>query len=145
MKLNSFLNKNTLITRRCNNIYSNYFKMFCIINFKVKFLSNNKIVDVVANEGDTFLDVIEDYEFADMGLCGGNISCSTCHINLPDSLLKSQKPQTEEEKDLLKVKSNNSSNSRLGCQVIINKNFNDSIIEVPFIIDELKDKTKIDD
>lgn len=110
------------------------------VNFKVFFDSTDKLVEVEANVGDKFLNVIQKYEFPEMGLCGGNISCATCHIIVPNSLYPLLNEQSFEEEELLSSQSNNEDHSRLGCQTIITKDFEDVTIKIP---KPIEDNTKI--
>ncbi len=108
------------------------------VNFKVLFEETSKLVEVEADIGEKFINVIQKYQFADMGLCGGNISCATCHIVVPNTIYPSLNEQSFEEEELLSNQPNNQDCSRLGCQTIIIKDFEDVVIKVPKPIEENK-------
>ena len=65
------------------------------------------------------------------GACEGSLACSTCHVILDKNLYPKTGNPSDKEYDLLDSAFNPTSRSRLGCQVIIDGNFKDKIIEIP--------------
>ena len=63
--------------------------------------------------------------------CGGNMSCSTCHIILDqESFSKLEKP-CEAEMDMLDLAYNCSETSRLGCQVTMTRDLDGMTVTIP--------------
>ena len=109
-------------------ILKNVIKKYSLLskNFSIKFkvaLSPNNIINVEANEGETFFNVIQKYDFKEMGICGGNIICATCHIILPSDIYSKINPMQSDEEELVINAPKYEKLSRLGCQVKIDKNF----------------------
>lgn len=52
------------------------------------------------------------------GACGGELSCSTCHVLLPESVYEELGEVDEEEEDMLDLAYGfEEGRSRLGCQI----------------------------
>lgn len=51
------------------------------------------------------------------GECGGELSCATCHVYLPESLAALVPPPSADELEMLEVVDDPRAGSRLGCQV----------------------------
>jgi ferredoxin len=52
-----------------------------------------------------------------IALCGGCMSCATCHVHVDDEWLDSLPPMSDDEGDLLDTSSARTANSRLSCQI----------------------------
>ena len=118
------LSKRNLFKNICFKSFSN------TVKFNVLFLEDNVTKNVEIEEGKTFYNVIEKYEFPEMGLCGAQISCSTCHCIIPNSIYNGDDISYDEE-DLLSTVDTKEDTSRLGCQVKIDKSFEGITIKVP--------------
>ena len=52
-----------------------------------------------------------------LALCGGCLSCATCHVFVDDQWLAQLPPLSEDEDDLLDSSDARQANSRLSCQL----------------------------
>jgi 2Fe-2S ferredoxin len=52
-----------------------------------------------------------------LALCGGNLSCATCHVYVDEQWLDSLPPMSADEDDLLDCNEERAPNSRLSCQI----------------------------
>lgn len=52
-----------------------------------------------------------------MAMCGGMMSCSTCHVYIDPEWTEKLEPITEEEKDLVSMSEYYRPASRLSCQI----------------------------
>lgn len=52
-----------------------------------------------------------------LALCGGCMSCATCHVYVDEEWLASLPPMSADEDDLLDCSDARMSNSRLSCQI----------------------------
>lgn len=64
--------------------------------------------------------------------CGGSLICSTCHVYLDDETVAIVAEADEAELDMLEgVASERKPNSRLSCQLIVNKDMDGHTIHTP--------------
>ena len=74
--------------------------------------------EVEATTGFTLMEAIRDEnKFELAAICGGMMSCSTCHVYLEQAWLDRLPPQDPDEKQLLEDSAYNQPNSRLSCQI----------------------------
>ena len=74
-----------------------------------------------AADGLNVMEAIRDAGFEEMlALCGGCLSCATCHIYLELSDGAAAVPLSEDEDALLDSSDRREPNSRLSCQIAIN-------------------------
>jgi len=89
---------------------------------------------VQGKEGDSLLDLVIDKQVPldGYGACEGTLACSTCHVilNQKDFDRLPEKP-TDEELDMLDLAYGISDTSRLGCQIILKKEFDGLEVLVP--------------
>lgn len=64
------------------------------------------------------------------GECGGNCVCSTCHVFVEKGA-EHFPETTEPEEDLLDTVFNYQANSRLACQLVLQDEADEIVIEVP--------------
>jgi 2Fe-2S ferredoxin len=68
------------------------------------------------------------------GDCGGNCSCATCHVHVPDNWLNITGPASDDtaELSLLEYEPNfDDKQSRLSCQILLTKKHHGLIVYVP--------------
>lgn len=64
------------------------------------------------------------------GLCGGTISCGTCHIHVDEAWFTLVGKPGESEAVLLESLDNYKPTSRLGCQIKVTNEFDGLVVEV---------------
>ena len=76
-------------------------------------------VRVVAAESDqSLMQIIRDHDFDEMlALCGGCLSCATCHVHVDPAFFARLEPMTEMEDGLLIGSPYRTKFSRLSCQI----------------------------
>lgn len=55
-----------------------------------------------------------------LALCGGCLSCATCHVYVDPGFAGVLPPMSEDENDLLDSSAHRQPNSRLSCQISVN-------------------------
>ena len=74
-----------------------------------------------AVEGKTGLSLMENIRRAGfddlLALCGGCLSCATCHVYVDPGFTGTLPPISDDEEDLLDSSSHRQPNSRLSCQI----------------------------
>jgi 2Fe-2S ferredoxin len=72
---------------------------------------------IEGQDGFTLMETIRDAGFDELlALCGGCLSCATCHVYVGETGLVLP-PQSEDEDDLLSESAWRQPNSRLSCQI----------------------------
>ncbi len=56
-----------------------------------------------------------------LALCGGCLSCATCHVYVDPGFAGTLPPASEDENDLLDSSAHRRPNSRLSCQIQVNE------------------------
>ena len=76
---------------------------------------------VDATNGFTLMEAIRDEgKFELAAICGGMMSCSTCHVYIDDAWKAQMPPMTRDERELLEESAHyEADNSRLSCQIEI--------------------------
>ncbi len=72
-------------------------------------------------EGWRLMEVIRDNELPIKAECGGACACATCHVYVDDKWVPKLIPATDEETRMLDDAFFVKSNSRLSCQILLNK------------------------
>ncbi|GGL11926.1 2Fe-2S iron-sulfur cluster-binding protein [Nocardia jinanensis] len=68
--------------------------------------------------GQSLMEALRDSDFAILASCGGNASCATCHVFLPQSVVRALGDRSDDELELLEeTDSYDPDRSRLACQV----------------------------
>ncbi|WP_380872384.1 (2Fe-2S) ferredoxin [Sphingomonas sp. DBB INV C78] len=65
------------------------------------------------------------------GMCGGLLSCATCHCYVDDAWVERIDPPSDEEAEMLELVADRRPNSRLGCQIRIADEHAGLIIHLP--------------
>jgi ferredoxin, 2Fe-2S len=101
-----------------------------------------KIIFRSARAGDVTLDVEPGVTLmqaaANAGLegivadCGGQCQCATCHVYVDDSYAQFLPPMSEDEDDMLEATaSERTSRSRLSCQLVVDDNVDELVVDLP--------------
>ncbi len=98
------------------------------VNFR---LEDGTIKTVSAPIGLSVLEVAHQNEIPLEGACEGSLACSTCHVIVGDEFFDKLPKATEDEEDMLDLAFGLKQTSRLGCQIILNKDLDGIIFEVP--------------
>ncbi|KAL4923730.1 2Fe-2S ferredoxin-type domain-containing protein [Aspergillus undulatus] len=88
--------------------------------------------DFQVSEGDNLLDIAQANDLEMEGACGGSCACSTCHVIVedPDMFDKMEEP-SDDENDMLDLAFGLTETSRLGCQVLMNKELDGLVVRLP--------------
>ncbi|KAB8234670.1 hypothetical protein ETB97_004103 [Aspergillus alliaceus] len=88
--------------------------------------------DFQVSEGDNLLDIAQANDLEMEGACGGSCACSTCHVIVedPDLFDKMEEP-SDDENDMLDLAFGLTETSRLGCQVVMNKELDGLVVRLP--------------
>ncbi|KAL4886326.1 2Fe-2S ferredoxin-type domain-containing protein [Aspergillus karnatakaensis] len=89
-------------------------------------------IDLQVSEGDNLLDIAQANDLEMEGACGGSCACSTCHVIVedPDMFDKMEEP-SDDENDMLDLAFGLTETSRLGCQVLMNKELDGLVVRLP--------------
>ncbi|CAL5871352.1 uncharacterized protein PFLUO_LOCUS5602 [Penicillium psychrofluorescens] len=89
-------------------------------------------IDLQVAEGDNLLDIAQANDLEMEGACGGSCACSTCHVVVedPDMFDKMEEP-SDDENDMLDLAFGLTETSRLGCQVLMNKELDGLVVRLP--------------
>ena len=93
---------------------------------KVHFKNLDKTVEAL--EGQSILDAALDNDIGLTHDCGGNCTCSTCHVVIFEGM-ENLSPKDESEQDQLEMAENLTPTSRLSCQARV---FGDVALVIPF-------------
>lgn len=66
-----------------------------------------------------------------LALCGGCCSCATCHVFIDPHWLDRLPAMSEDENDLLDSSDDRGSNSRLSCQIVVDRNLEGLLVTIP--------------
>jgi 2Fe-2S ferredoxin len=84
-----------------------------------------------AQNGSSLMENIRNAGFDDMlALCGGCLSCATCHVYVDDVHIDRLEPMTQSEDDLLNSSDHRRPGSRLSCQIMITDGFDGFTAEI---------------
>lgn len=86
---------------------------------------------VQARVGASILDAAHANNIDIEGACGGQCACATCHVYIPENLYAKHPASATDEQDMLDLAQDLRSNSRLGCQVKLTKEFHESKVVLP--------------
>ena len=65
------------------------------------------------------------------GACEGSLACSTCHVIVDAAWFKTLEGATEDEEDMLDLAFGLTQTSRLGCQIVMNKDLDGLVVKLP--------------
>ncbi|GFT23030.1 adrenodoxin, mitochondrial [Nephila pilipes] len=94
-----------------------------------------------AKVGGTLQEIIgqNNPEFPGYGACDGTVSCSTCHLILPEDIFDKVELITDEEQDVLDYAPERAPTSRLGCAVSILPEMDGMIVKLPAVIKDIRE------
>jgi 2Fe-2S ferredoxin len=76
--------------------------------------------EIPAEAGLSVMEVIRESGMDELlALCGGCLSCATCHVHVEREWLFRLPPMSEDENDLLDGSTHRDDRSRLSCQLIL--------------------------
>ena len=87
-----------------------------MINIKVKDLDGH-VHEIKGRQGDSLMEVLRGHAWGVPAICGGLLSCGTCHVYLDEEWLDKFQQKDPEEQDLLNDFDCTRDNSRLSCQL----------------------------
>ncbi|EGG24089.1 hypothetical protein DFA_06228 [Cavenderia fasciculata] len=82
-------------------------------------------------EGTSLLEAAHDNDIDLEGACEGSVACSTCHVYIESKFFDQLPMSSDEENDMLDLAFDLRTNSRLGCQVIVTKEFEGMEVTMP--------------
>jgi len=89
----------------------------------------SKTVD--AEVGTDLMSAAHDNDIELEGACGGELACSTCHLIFDPDIYDSLPEKEDEEDDMLDLAFEVTDTSRLGCQIIVQENFDGMTVQIP--------------
>ncbi len=99
---------------------------------KIIFITNDGEVVVEAQEGLSILEIAHSNNIDLEGACEGSLACSTCHVIVEDLDYFKKLPDAEEaEEDMLDLAFGLTQTSRLGCQIIVKKDYDGIRLRLP--------------
>lgn len=81
--------------------------------------------------GDNLLYLAHRFQIPMEGACEASLACTTCHVYVQSNHLDRLAEPTETEEDLLDMAPFLKENSRLGCQITLNKNLEGLEVRLP--------------
>lgn len=90
---------------------------------------NKKTVD--AEVGTDLLSAAHDNDIELEGACGGELACSTCHLIFDPDIYDELPEKDDEEDDMLDLAFEVTDTSRLGCQIIVEEDFDGMTVQIP--------------
>ena len=106
------------------------------MSVNVKLIKGDKVLDLSVMEGLRIMDLkhehqaerfLEDFECA----CEGSLACSTCHVIIDRASYEKLEPAGDDENDMLDLAYGLTPTSRLGCQIILTKDLDGMVVEIP--------------
>ena len=98
----------------------------------ITFINKDKSeTPIKAKVGESLLEIAHENGIDLEGACEASIACSTCHVILQDDIFEKLEPATPEEEDMLDLAFGLTANSRLGCQIRVDKRFEGQKITLP--------------
>ena len=86
---------------------------------------------VEAKPGYTFLEIAQKNGLDVEGSCEGSLSCSTCHMIISPDWYKRLPEASDEENDMLDLASGLTRTSRLGCQLVMQADWDGMEVRLP--------------
>ena len=87
--------------------------------------------EVDAPEGLSVLEIAHKNKIDLEGACEGSLACSTCHVIVSPDWYDKLAEASEDEEDMLDLAFGLTQTSRLGCQIIMNKELDGLEVSLP--------------
>jgi ferredoxin, 2Fe-2S len=97
----------------------------------INFIVKGQTVKLDVPVGTTILEAAHNNEVDLEGACEGSLACSTCHVVIDDAYFNKLSEPSEDEEDMLDLAFGLTKTSRLGCQIILTKELDGIIVEIP--------------
>ncbi len=94
-------------------------------------LPNGQQKSVDAPEGNSVLEIAHHNNVDLEGACEGGLACSTCHCVVAPEWYGKLSPASEDEEDMLDLAFGLTATSRLGCQIVMNKDLDGLVVTIP--------------
>ncbi|RLU21553.1 hypothetical protein DMN91_005926 [Ooceraea biroi] len=88
-------------------------------------------IAVKGKVGDNVLYLAHRYGIEMEGACEASLACTTCHVYVHHDYMDKLPVSEEKEEDLLDLAPFLKENSRLGCQIILTKELDGIVLELP--------------
>ena len=99
---------------------------------KMTFIERNGTSrEVDAPVGLSVLEIAHKHDVDIEGACEGSLACSTCHVIVDAAWFKKLERATEDEEDMLDLAFGLTQTSRLGCQIVMNKDLDGLVVKLP--------------
>lgn len=92
---------------------------------------DGKEVKVRGKEGDNVMYLAHRYDIPLEGACEASLACSTCHVYVDHKYFDKLPEPLDEEEDMLDLAPFLKENSRLGCQIILTKEMEGMVLQLP--------------
>lgn len=92
---------------------------------------NGNRIEVKGKVGDNLLYLAHRHGIEMEGACEASLACSTCHVYVREDYLEKLPEPEEKEDDMLDMAPFLQENSRLGCQIILTKEFEGLEVTLP--------------
>ena len=87
--------------------------------------------EVAARSGWSVMENIREHGFDELlALCGGCLSCATCHVHVDPEWADKLKPMSRDEDDLLDTSDHRVPTSRLSCQILFSAELNGLKVQI---------------
>jgi 2Fe-2S ferredoxin len=87
--------------------------------------------EVIADLGQTLLEVARSHNIDIEGACEGNMACATCHLIVEEDWFPLLSKPVADEEDMLDLVYGLTATSRLGCQIKIRTEFDGLTVYLP--------------
>ncbi len=98
---------------------------------KIIFITKGTKQEFQVPIGTTVLEAAHNNNIDLEGACEGSLACSTCHVIVDKDFYDKLSEPTEDEEDMLDLAFGLTPTSRLGCQIIMNKELDGLTLVVP--------------
>ncbi len=98
---------------------------------KIIFIEKGEKKEFEVPVGTTVLEAAHNNDIDLEGACEGSLACSTCHVVLDEGHFNKLEEPSEDEEDMLDLAFGLTPTSRLGCQIIMNKELDGLTLIVP--------------